>query len=111
MSIKDKIKTILNEWVPVNSGLGGSDMGSSPTMVAEMPHVEYLPNKFLDFKSELHHKFWFNKLVDLFNQNKNEQQTIIDNLLKDRVFVLFFKSDWNKLNDAERTDLKKTLPQ
>lgn len=106
MSIKSKVRQLL-EFSPFPMGPVG--IGSAP--LSEMPHSEYLPGKFIDFKSELHHKLWFNTVINLFKNNKDRQQEMIDNLVKDRVFVLFFKGDFNKLRDEEKANVIKNLPK
>ena len=76
----------------------------------EMPHVEILKGKYIDFKAEDNHNWLMDDLTVLFKKYKGKEKEISERLLKNISFINIFKKEVEKLSSSDNKKLTKLLP-
>ena len=77
----------------------------------EMPHTEFLKDKFIDFKRELDKKKWMFKIIKLYKQYPDRKEELTQKLLEDKFLKLAFRIDYEKLEQKEKEFLIQSLPK
>lgn len=78
--------------------------------LTETPHVEIMPDKFIDFRREDNPK-WILKLIKYYQQHKNHVKEINSHLIPDSFFKIAFRKDIHNLSKTELALARSILPK